>query len=152
MSIEFSADQIAYINSLTKEQLKEKGFSLSTRKEKTPEQIEAKRQRDSHIEAMGSHNAQMPNATWICTEPSHCKKGVQPATYNLSVGYKHIIATECKATRLVSVDLHEKHGEDMFTRKHITRKFATENLDATVKFENARRAEKLQKELDALKA
>ena len=143
---------IEQLNGLTKEQLKALGIKLQTRKEKTPEQLEATRRRDAFTASMETVKAQMPNATWVCMDDSH-RKGdnlIRPGTYNLSPGYKHIIKENCKSVRLVSVDLFTKHGDSMYSRKHVTLAVAQDQLESTIKFENDRKAEKLMKELAKL--
>jgi hypothetical protein len=148
MSQSFTIEQL---NSLTKEQLKAYGIVLQTRKEKTPEQIEKTRQFNAYKDGMNTYNAQMENGTWICMDDDHIRKdGKRVSTYNLSKGYQHIIKHNCKAVRLCSVELYNKHGNDMFTRKHITLAMANKELPSTIQFETKRKEEKLLKELAKL--
>ena len=144
---------IEQINSLTKEELKAYGISLSTKKEKSPEEKLKSERYQAYVEYMKTHKAQMPNASWICTDDSHKDKtGSRPASFNELPMIKHIIKFSCKATRYASSDLFVKHGEDMLTRKHVTLKWATENLDRATQEKKIRDVEKAERDLAKAKA
>lgn len=146
-------EQIDLINSLSKEALQGLGIKLNTRKEKSPEDILKAQQREAFTGLMESINAQMKNGSWVCMCDAHKNsKGERPATYNMAPALKHIIKTGCKETRLVSVELFVKHGPEMVTKKHISIKYATDNLEAVTKAEQLKKIEKAERDLAKAKA
>jgi hypothetical protein len=152
-NVVLTQEQIALLNSMSKEQLQAAGISLSTRKEKSPEDILKTEQREAFWAFMESTGAAMKNATWICMCNEHMNaKGIRAATYNEGPMLRHIIKTGCKESRLVSVELFVKFGVEMLSRKHVTPKYAADNIEAVTKAEGLKKVEKAERELAKAKA
>ena len=148
MNTVLTQEQIELINSMSKEQLQEAGIKLSTKQEKSPEDKLKTEQNEAFWSCMESVGAMMKNGSWICMCNEHMNKdGVRPATYWDLPMVRHIIKTGCKETRYVSRELFVKHGLDMFTRKHVTMKYATENIERLTQEKKVRDVEKAQKDL-----
>ena len=152
-NVVLTQEQIDYLNSLPKEALQGLGISLSTRKEKSPEDILKTEQRETFWAFMEAAGAAMKNATWVCMCNEHMNvKSIRPATYNEGPMLRHILKTGCKESRPVSVELFVKYGVDMLTRKHVTAKYAADNLESVTKAEGLKKLEKAERELAKAKA
>ena len=153
MTTSLTQDQITLINSMTKEQLQEAGISLSRSKTKSPEDILKTEQNEAFWSCMESVGAMMKNGSWICMCPEHMNKdGIRPASYNELPMVKHIIKYGCKETRLVSRELFVKHGLDMLTRKHVTVKYASENVERLTQEKKVKDLAKAEADLAKAKA
>ena len=149
METVLTQDQIDLINSLSKEALQGLGIKLTTRKEKSPEDILKAQQHEAFISFMEGIGALMANGTWVCMCEEHKdKSGRRPASYNELPMIKHILKTGCKEVRLVSVELLVKHGKEaLLTRKHVSMKWATDNLDRATQEAKERALKKAEEAL-----